>query len=415
MSAGADIWEYGSEFNWISYQPTPTPVLLPPVTRFYATGTNAMKALFASGILKYETSRVWFPSYFCHDVTESVASSGTLISVYHDLPNTSTPSLPIRDVREGDIIYVVNYFGLREKLDYRPCRAKGAIIVEDHTHAPFSAWANSSDADYCVASLRKTLPIPDGAILWSPKGFTLPPKQAYHPQDRVGSFHKLCGMVLKTMYLNGITCEKPYYYDLLKIGEKTICRRLPSQSSPLLHDFLSRVHLAEWTTEHFIEALSYVGQGVDKSYLHELFTIGDKLIFQDLASSDSAMLEAFLQTYPIGEWDLARQNNHKLFCSLLPTNPRVEYKVLKPVSKDLIPFNITVLFPSQEIRDRVRGGLVQSNIYPVVLWDVSKHDWTSNLADQTGFSRRMLTLACDGRYSESDVTEAVTRFNMVTN
>jgi hypothetical protein len=41
------------------------------------------------------------------------------------------------------------------------------LLVEDHSHDPFSPWAVGSSADYAFCSLRKTLPVPDGGLLWS--------------------------------------------------------------------------------------------------------------------------------------------------------------------------------------------------------------------------------------------------------
>ena len=63
----------------------------------------------------------------------------------------------------------VNYFGVREAEPWQAWRERTeCILVEDHAHDPASAWATTSTADYAFSSLRKTLPVPDGAILWSP-------------------------------------------------------------------------------------------------------------------------------------------------------------------------------------------------------------------------------------------------------
>ena len=70
----------------------------------------------------------------------------------------------------------VNFFGIRKGKAWQDwlSQHKDIILIEDHTHDPFSTWAQQSTAHYAMASLRKTLPIPDGAILWSPQKMSLP-------------------------------------------------------------------------------------------------------------------------------------------------------------------------------------------------------------------------------------------------
>ena len=75
---------------------------------------------------------------------------------------------------------------------------RGWLLVEDHSHDPFSPWATSSSADYAFSSLRKTLPVPDGAILWSPRGS---PSAASRAGRADGSELKLAAMLLKGRYL----------------------------------------------------------------------------------------------------------------------------------------------------------------------------------------------------------------------
>jgi hypothetical protein len=75
----------------------------------------------------------------------------------------------------------MNYFGLRTPPDLE--LPEGVEVLEDHSHDPVSAWAEQSSADFCLASLRKTLPINDGGALWSPVGHRLPPA----PPDRAAA------------------------------------------------------------------------------------------------------------------------------------------------------------------------------------------------------------------------------------
>ena len=85
-----------------------------------------------------------------------------------------------------------------------------------------SAWAQGSRADFCVASLRKTLPISDGGVLWSPMGHRLPPAPPLTEQRRRAGATKLSAMMLKAMYLSGLPVEKDSYRALALRGERAL-------------------------------------------------------------------------------------------------------------------------------------------------------------------------------------------------
>ena len=92
----------------------------------------------------------------------------------------------------------------------------GVTVVEDHSHDPFSDWARDSTAPYAVASLRKTVPLPDGGLLWSPRGLSLPgPSGAESP----GAQLKLVAMLLKGAWLDGRGVPKDDFRALQQRGE----------------------------------------------------------------------------------------------------------------------------------------------------------------------------------------------------
>jgi len=70
-----------------------------------------------------------------------------------------------------------------------------------------------------MASLRKTLPLPDGGLLWSPRGLDLPrPVGAESP----GAHLKLAGMLLKSAWLDGRPVAKDDFRALQQRGEHTL-------------------------------------------------------------------------------------------------------------------------------------------------------------------------------------------------
>jgi hypothetical protein len=90
---------------------------------------------------------------------------------------------------------------------------------EDHSHDPFSDWARTSTAPYAVASLRKTLPLPDGGLLWSPRGLRLP---APSGEESRGAQLKLVAMLLKGAWLDGRGVPKDDFRALQQRGEHAL-------------------------------------------------------------------------------------------------------------------------------------------------------------------------------------------------
>ena len=72
-----------------------------------------------------------------------------------------------------------------------------------------------------------------------------------------------------------------------------------------------------------------------------------------------------------------------------------------PESEGCYPFSLVLLFDGSEERDRVRKALIEHQIYPAVLWNVP--DTASSEAKS--FSRSMLSIHCDGRYTADDIEQ----------
>jgi hypothetical protein len=182
------------------------------------SGRDALRLVVAVGVKERRWRRLWIPDYFCQDVVAALVGTGLALQAYADDPLRQAPDLP--DARSGDAVLVVNYFGLRERVAFP--RRDGVELIEDHTHDPESEWARTSTADFCVASLRKTLPLPDGGVLWSPHGHALPPEPSLSAQRRQAAETKLTAMILKAMYLRGHPVEKEVFRCLALQGERAL-------------------------------------------------------------------------------------------------------------------------------------------------------------------------------------------------
>ena len=111
------------------------------------------------GVRERGWHRCFIPTYFCQEVTATIAETGVEVAAYEDSPLNAAPESVAVIAGSGDLVLLVNYFGLRDVRAYDSVRACGADILEDHTHDPWSSWARSSKAEYCLASLRKTLTV----------------------------------------------------------------------------------------------------------------------------------------------------------------------------------------------------------------------------------------------------------------
>ncbi len=143
----------------------------------FASGRDALVALVRWGAENRGWRRVWLPSYNCPEVPDALlAAVGGAVELraYPDADLEAPPNLVSVPVEAGDALVVVNQLGVRPPSDAGPARRRGAAVIEDHSHDPASSWARESRADYAFASLRKTLPIPDGGAVWSPQGGRLP-------------------------------------------------------------------------------------------------------------------------------------------------------------------------------------------------------------------------------------------------
>ena len=325
-------WEHGSDFDWSCAQGR----LEAPWSRrahtLWGSGRDALRAVLAWGRAEHGWERVLVPTFFCQEVARALARELPL-AVYADSPVDPTPERV--EASERDVVLVVNTYGMRTKIrvDTR------AVVVEDHTHDPLSAWAFESEADYAVASLRKTLPLPDGGIVWSPSGRPLPRERAVTEAHSRAAYDRLAAMVLKRRYLAGHAVQKTAFRARALSGQQAIGAGEISGITPL-----SR---------------------------------------------------ARLRTVPALAWRAARARRLETFRATLGPLPGA--RLLEA------PFAATLLFAMPALRERVRAALHEKRIYPAVLWSLESPVVPGVPARHLDLSRRVLSLHCDFRYDDNDM------------
>lgn len=333
--------EYGSDFHYITPTVGSGKTLFDfyPRANLYADGRQALIHLYRT----QGWERLWMPEYFCYDVVESLKEAGLNLFFYTDFPGYGNDNQTLENIlkkglfRASDAVLRVNYFGTRS---YRSLNGLPvAAVVEDHTHDLIGGWAMDSHADWCVASLRKTLPIPEGGILWSPVGLNLPEQPASLDENEQIAATRWEAMKLKTRYLAEDKVEKAVF----------------------------RAGFVD--TEPFFDQAPVCG--IDEAS------------------------KRYLYSFDIQEWYKKKRDNWKLLRDIRKGNA----KILNYENYGCYPFSLVLVFDSQTDRDRVRKALIDHKIYPAVLWDIP----APLDGDVFLFSRGMLSIHCDARYSREDI------------
>ena len=360
--AGAIVtrWEHGSEFHLMSVsdQVERFPSPWDRARLLFGTGRDAIRAILALGMLSKGWKRLWIPAYFCQTVVQSIVETGINVRNYSAwYPGVSKDEDGPRAV-PGDVVLVVNHFGLKSQ---SPCvidTRNASAVLEDHTHDPWSPWAFTSKADYCIASLRKVLPIPDGAVLWSPSSLSLP-----EPPPLTEEHDRAAGMKLEAMKLKA-------------------------------------EHLA--------------GSSLDKEVYRKLFASGEKRLSGSSVSAISAWSQEQLDRFPVSAWRKIRRRNVQTLLHALSGLPWAH--VLAPSDDlDSVPFSAVLLFETTEFRNFVREGLILTGVYPAILWPLDEPVLDGIPREAVGASRRMLSIHCDMRYSEQDLKRVAERISALGN
>jgi hypothetical protein len=337
--------EVGSEFHWdpaalLGADHGGLPRWLPGQHALFATGCGALVALLR---LLGPRGRLHMPSFFCMGVAEAL-SEQLPISWYRHLPDGHGPRLATLRAATGDVVLAQNLFGRDERAPWDAWAAahSGVTVVEDHSHDPFGDWARGSTAAYAVASLRKTLPLPDGGLLWSPRGLALPrPAGAESP----GAQLKLAAMLLKAAWLAGQPVGKDDFRALQQRGE---------------HDLLGSTGPASVVTVAALPLLDVAGLRAEST-----------------------------------------RNAHALAAALPPDGPAG--RVLTGGPAGAAPFRVQLVCPSPQARDDLLAHLARHGIFAPVHWRQDRTGTWSGDEEAADLAARILTLPVDHRCDPTDI------------
>ena len=332
---GDPRWELGSDFDLTleagtgKYPWTERPYSL------WGSGRDAIRGLLEWGARTQAWRRVLMPSYFCQDVVAAALRSMD-VHLY--------PWSPLDDHHEpvtalsGDVVFVPAMFGRPPAVD-----VLGSVpIIEDHSHDLLATWALASRAEYAIASMRKTLPLPDGGVVWSPRGLEIPSAPEMTPHHAATIAQRLSAMVLKHHYLAGDDIAKQIFRDAMVESEQRMA------SGPI--------------------------------------------------TGISPFSQARMPTLPAEQWRSRRAENLAAF--------RAEVGSARGVRFLDVPFAAMLVFDDERRRAPVRETLIASGIYPSVLWPLEHPAVIGIPPAHVEVSRCMLSIHVDHRYDANDILRA---------
>lgn len=342
-------WEHGSFFALPTLE-TKNDVArrfdLPGEQRNYGSGRIALQALIDHGTVHRGWRRLWVPSYYCEDVIEVLEHENLGIARYHQVPG-QTGVIP--QAVEGDVLLRTSYFGW----PVAPIGEWSGEVIDDCSHAP--GFLASSKADFAFASLRKCLPIPDGALAWSPCQHSLPPAPKLDAGHDNLALMRLAAMAKKRAYLNGAPLGKESYRGLEVDTEEGFLARP-----------LSRMSAWSWS---------------------------------------------ILAGFDVDQWERQRQLNLEAFVGALGDIDGV--RLLDPPAA-ATPMIAVLQMPNRARRDGLRAELAAASIYTAVLWP-PPHDDPEWYGDQERhFAETTLCVHIDGRYTTGDLERVANQIRTLT-
>ena len=172
-----------------------------------------------------DTCRVWMPNYMCDTMLSPVRLAGKEIKFYSiDISLAPVKKIPLKN---GDILFYVNYFGLCNRNVQNLLEKYDAEkVVIDCSQAFFS---EPYDCLATIYSPRKFFGIPDGGILCTRQVISLPSEQ-----DE-GSFSRANHLLQRLAF----SAEQGY--ESYKLAEESLKDMTPKRMSKFTNTLLSSI------------------------------------------------------------------------------------------------------------------------------------------------------------------------------
>jgi len=208
-----------------------------PFVYYLDTGRSAIKVSLENIVKKSSIKKAWLPYFICETVIKPFVELGFEIEYYGMGENLDSPRGLPKNLNNC-VFFFVHYFGKSNIpiMKYiEKCVDDSVVIIEDCVQTCLSKKTGTK-GDYLIHSLRKFLPVPDGAILESNTEIDL----SFSKPNEEFISNKLISKLLKGFNIDNDE-EYLFYY---KKGEEIIDGKIiPRQMSSFSKYIFSNLNL----------------------------------------------------------------------------------------------------------------------------------------------------------------------------
>lgn len=184
----------------------------------YSSGRAALYNILIYLIEEGVRNHIYLPDYICDSVYNTCQKAGFQFSFYSVNDDLTTNINRIKTLNNGDVILFVNYFGIvdnQQVIAQLKRKIPNIIVILDNVQAAYK-MKGDTEADFSFASLRKSFPLPDGAVVATErKGLRQYDQRAKFPE------YKIAASILKNYRKHGYYNDD-IYLELYRKGEDLV-------------------------------------------------------------------------------------------------------------------------------------------------------------------------------------------------
>ena len=233
-------------------------------TTFTDTGRSAI-FLALTQIKKKTNLNAWVPFYSCSTIVEPFHQLGFKVNYYGMGKDLNTPTGLPDDINDAVILFI-HYLGkenvsIISYLNSQKNKGNKFFVIEDKVQTCLSTNYGKY-GDFTIDSLRKFLPVPDGAVVKSNE----PIEASFTPPSESFISSKILSKLIR-----GSGGLDNVYLGLYEEGEKIINHKIiPREISKISKFILSRIDIEEFQKrriQNWIKILNEFNSGLNKSGL----------------------------------------------------------------------------------------------------------------------------------------------------
>lgn len=341
--------EYGSEFPIIECSDFYFDIVFADYNKVYLrSGREAIHAALQNTDIKNEKIAL-LPAYCCHSMIAPFINEGWRVEFYRLNIGLSVDEDYMKYAISKyipSVVLVMNYFGYTSTdniVKYIKSINRSICCIEDFSHCIFSFEAViSSQADFYVASIRKSVGVPDGGIIVSK--------------------HKLNRL--------NVIAAKNVFTTLRQQAMKSIEVYRSTGDVEIKQDFRLKLIEARRELNAYTELIAMTDDSKKR-----------------------------LESINVGSIVQRRKNNYKHLLSLIAGCKGLRMINTEDVSEVYVPFSLPILV---EDRDSVQKKFAQNGLYAPLLWPLT--DKAKEVCYVSAeMEAKMLALPIDQRYVYEDI------------